>query len=201
MVICKVSSQNKQLSPFMNVFLVDPESILFLLKFSTQDLWDNHAVTRHVLSTMQRVVRNSHALKHKIKKYFDGLIINTENMGNVLIALCSTLNFGILRGTDIYTVSYKLIIECTSSKHKMDRLRHFLANGQLWEGGNWNECNMLLECWTNWFTQNCMADRNLLMLTDELLDIYHIMSNGDWSSVNFIRGIIKRCFNHGKFSI
>ena len=183
----------------VNFCLVDLDSILFLLEFLKQQPLDNRAVTEHFLSTVKSAVKNSHALKLKIKDYFDKLTIKFENMEKISIVLCSIDKYEMLCYLRKEEVFRKPFLTDDSTHYYIKWFQCFLAKDQLWNDNEQVLRSNLLQTWTDYCLKSHEHSTDILATTDKLLDAVDNSVNNNSFRTFFINHIIDFCFEQGNF--
>jgi hypothetical protein len=152
---------------------------------------NDSAVMKHFLSTVQVAIRISHALKQKIKDYFDRLNMTVENMEAIQLIIYSILKFPIFDYIDKYEYLEKSLSNVYTSDYYIKWFQCFLTNNQIRSG---NKEKNLLKLWIQSSTRDFDKFISILMVIDQMLDALDTAVENDWFRLYFIDCIIDLCF-------
>ncbi len=182
---------------FRNFCLVHTDSIRFLLDFLKEDLPDDPAATKHLLSTVQAAIRTSAALKNKIRDCFNKLGMTMENMEDLWLILCLISKSEILSYIDKYEYLENSLLDVYDPDYYVKWSECLLANTRITDDIEKKKCEKLLKRYSDCLNENYMHFTHVLNAIDDILKGFNNPNDDDWFRLHFINCIVDLCFDRG----
>jgi len=174
-------------------YLVDIESIRFLIQFTQSQSTCAHKNTKQLLNEIQRLIKMDNSLKYKIEVYFDKVEMHVENLepiGDIIALKCAVLDR--IKTDDLLRKSLKMI---NSHEYCIQWFKCFFAK----DGHNYKQREEILKVWTKYFENDHSKFTKILMAIDELINAFQKSVDNDWLCLYFIDHIIHLCFNQSNY--
>lgn len=179
------------------VFLVDLESIIYLIKFLQFESVETEEESKKILNLVNTVIQTSHSLREKIEKYLYRLKIDIEQFHKIQFIISSISTSFILYKIQRKELLNNLLIN-SQSKYSYEFFKQWFYSFLVFKEES-NEINKkeyqdLLLSWSNQFTKYHETTMKILTDLDELINTFN---NQQYQSV-FIQHMIHLCFRQSK---
>jgi hypothetical protein len=176
----------------INFYLVDLDSILFLLQLLEHDPLNESAI-------IHWAIRTSSALKQKIKDYFDKLEMTMKNMKEIWLIISSISKIEILNYIDEYQYLRKSLFNVNSANYFIKWSQCFLTKKQIKDDIEKTKYKSLFLIWSNCLKNTYANFILILRAIDQILNAFEQSDDQNWSYLYFIDGIIDLCFEQSNF--
>lgn len=179
------------------IYLVDVENILSLLTFLEEKPVNNTVMAEDFLSTVRLVIKDSLALKEKIKDYFDNLVVTDKNMKQISQVFCYIHKYEFLTQINKQEILCKSLKHCKPNEY-INWFQYFLTENQIWNQSD----NTLRKAWFQKWVLKCICDytsmKYIFEAIDKLLYNFNDSITDDGFRTYFIDFVFKFCFVEGK---
>ena len=194
------------MNSMFSFYLVDLQSILFLMKFLEENQSKDSDATKNLLSATQVAIRLCRALKEKIKEFMNSLVITIQNMEEVWQITRSSSKLEIFQYVDQEKYLHKSLLDQLSSAYLIKWAQYFLARTQLADDLEKKKSENLMKYYINCLEKNQMYFISVLKALDAILEVFDQSAEHDQLRLNFIDRIIHLCFqqsipSHSIFSV
>ena len=194
-IISEVRTQYN-LTLFVTFYLVDRQSILFLIKFlQSESLYESEAIKR-----LRSTIEGDALLKDKVEKWFHSLktvcIEDLEDISNILDSTSKCAFLSNIRKEEFLCNS---LTKKQSYEYYIKWFKCFLAKSRIYDDSNHEQCEKLFKTWIDCFKSDFSMFTSVLMAIDELLsDLESSVGKNRFHSY-FIDGMIDLCFEQSRY--